>query len=159
MSHLDQLEKSVSAHEGFRSVPYLDTQQLWTFAKGRCLQTNPLTAEEWTYLLRTHAITVSISLQGADWLMIRDLQMCESDCARSFEFFPLLNDARQNVLVEMVYQMGIVSVRGFTRMIAALRAQRWTEAALEGLRSKWAKIDSPERARRLMRQLESGVFA
>lgn len=156
MTDRTQLGKSVSAHEGFRALPYLDTQKRWTIGIGRCLETHPLSAEEWKYLLSQKLIVVSIAKGGADWLMWRELDACVKECEQ-FEFWPRLNNARRNVLVEMAYQMGIQKLKDFRNMLGALAAGNWSEAESHGLDSLWAK-QTPDRARELMTQLRTGEF-
>lgn len=158
MVESDRLERSTLEHEGFRAQPYLDSRGLWTLGIGKCLQTNPLTPEEWKYLLDEHQLAVSITREGAAWLMRRELLACERRCRSAFDFWGELNDARQNVLCEMAYQMGIERLRGFKKMLASVRGGDFETAADHGLDSKWARADSPLRAQRLMKQLRLGLF-
>lgn len=176
MTDFARLETSTIDHEAFVDHPYPDSKKLWTFAIGRCLETNPLTAEEWRYLLDHRDLTVSISYAGATWLMRRGHAACELDCKRAFaDFWLKLNDARQNILVEMVYQMsidkvrGTPNIRGFKDMLAAIRRAvaepdpekaktHWAAVEAAGLDSKWAKEDSPGRARKMMQQMRCGEF-
>jgi lysozyme len=155
MSHSDLLD-SVSHNEGFRAAPYKDTEGLWTFAIGRCLETNPLTSAEWKYLLDTHQLSVSISKTAANWLMIRQLDACEQQCMLVFDFWNDLNEVRQDALVEMCYQMGMERLQGFKKMLAAIRSKNWPVVNAEALDSRWAR-QTPERAKRTARQLSTGV--
>jgi lysozyme len=154
MSHSDLIE-SVSTHEGFRATPYKDTEQLWTVAKGRCLETNPLSPAEWKYLLDNKLITLSITLAGANWLMLRQIDVTEKECMRVFEFWPELDEVRREVLIEMGYQMGMDRLLGFKKMLAALRRQDWEAVEREALDSRWAK-QTPSRATKLAEQLGTG---
>jgi lysozyme len=158
MSHSDLLE-SVERNEGFRATPYLDTEQKFTIGIGRCLETNPLTGEEWKHLLETHQLSVSISKAGADWLMIRQLDATERECQRAFaDFWPELDEVRREALVEMAYQMGMERLLGFKKMLAAVRAKDWNAAQIEAIDSRWYR-QTPERAKRTARQLATGVRA
>jgi len=150
------LFESVSGHEGFRTNPYKDTEGLWTFAKGRCLETNPLSPAEWKFLLDNHMLTVSISVVGADWLMTKQLEATELECARVFDFWPDLDEMRREALIEMAYQMGMDRLRGFKKMLIAIRAKVWTEAESEALDSLWAK-QTPVRAKAVAKQLATGA--
>jgi lysozyme len=150
------LVDSVSAHEGFRATPYKDTEQLWTVAKGRCLETNPLSPAEWKYLLDNKLITLSVTLAGADWLMLRQIDATEKECARVFDFWPGLDEVRREALVEMGYQMGIERLLGFRRMLGAIRRQDWGSVRTEALDSRWAR-QTPKRAEHLANQLSTGV--
>lgn len=154
MSRKDVLS-SVSNNEGFRATPYRDTEELWTFAKGRCLETNPLSPEEWKYLLDHRLMTLSITLTGADWLMVRQVDATERECARVFDFWAELDDIRREVLIEMGYQMGMDRLLGFKKMLAAIRVKDWQSVEREALDSRWAK-QTPGRATRLAEQLATG---
>lgn len=77
--------------------------------------------------------------------------------------FDALNDVQRAVIVSMVYQMGFEPFDGdghrdFTNMLLALKARDVHAAANHGRDSKWAKIDTPQRAERQMRMLETGVW-
>jgi len=159
MSDLPRLTAATALHEGFRPTSYRDTNNLWTFAIGRCLETHPLTGAEFKYLLDQGWLQLTITRPGADWLSVSQLQQIEADLARAYSFWPTLNNARQNALIEMAYQMGEEKEEAFHVMIAAIAEGRWADAEAAGLDSKWAKIDSPGRARVIMAQLRSGVFA
>lgn len=54
----------------------------------------------------------------------------------------------QRAIANMAYQLGVNGVRGFTRMLGALRANDRERAAQEALDSKWA-TQTPERAKRV----------
>jgi lysozyme len=59
-----------------------------------------------------------------------------------------LSPIRQEVLVEMVYQLGLTGVLGFRRMLDALRQSDYRLASVEMLRSRWAE-QTPNRASEL----------
>lgn len=54
----------------------------------------------------------------------------------------------QDILISMAYQLGINGLLGFKAMIRALSVSDMNEASREALNSKWARIDSPNRAKR-----------
>lgn len=67
-----------------------------------------------------------------------------------------LDPARQDVLTQMVFQMGLDGVEQFAHTLACLSAGDWAGAA-EGMRnSLWAK-QTPARANRLAQVIETGV--
>lgn len=78
-------------------------------------------------------------------------------CEGHFPWFKALNDARQAVLVSMVYQMGGQGVLDFQHALAAMRDEHWATAAVEMLDSKWAR-QTPKRAQRAARQMETGEW-
>lgn len=71
-------------------------------------------------------------------------------------WFDQLDEVRQAVLIAMAFQLGIHGLLEFVQFLGAMRDQRWHAAAGEMLDSKWAKKDSPARARRAARAIETG---
>lgn len=84
------------------------------------------------------------------------IREAEADLDRNAPWWHALNDARQDVLVNMAYNMGWPKLSGFKRMIAAAAAGDFNAAAHEMLDSKWAP-QVGARAARLAQQMKSGV--
>ena len=164
MSDLNRLTAETRADEGYKPKPYKDTRQLWTFGEGRCLETHPLSGAEWKALLDRGLIEVSISVAGADLLERQELAALEVRLAHDYDFWPRLNDARQNALLEMAYQMGVEHEEAFRDMLGAIRTAMvsdtpaaWAIVKADGLDSAWAR-ETPGRANRVLTQLATGVF-
>lgn len=166
MSNLDQLVAETRVDEGYKPKPYQDTRKLWTFGEGRCLETHPLTGAEWKMLLDRGLIDVAISVAGADLLERQELAALEVRLAHDYsDFWNRLNDARQNALLEMAYQMGVEHEEAFHDMLAAIRVAvvndtpaAWASVKADGLDSDWARRETPGRAERVLTQLATGVF-
>lgn len=69
-----------------------------------------------------------------------------------------LNDVRQDVLVQMGYQLGVEGTLEFHHLIAALKASEWGAAFAAMNSSRWAR-QTTGREQRLARQLLTGVRA
>lgn len=166
MSNMQRLLATTGSEEGFRANPYRDTQDLWTLGDGRCVETHPLTGEEWKALLDSGQMTVAITQDGANTLMASQLQAVEAQLASDYrDFWPKLNDARQNALIEMAYQLGVEHELEFHEMLGDIRIAvrvntpgAWKAVAAAALNSLWAQ-QTPARAQRVMQQLETGQFA
>ena len=124
------LRERIKRHEGFRGKPYDDTKGIITIGYGRNLEANPLTEAE------------------ADLLFENDLRRARVG-ARRFAFYEALSMNRQDVLTEMVFQMGYGGVMKFKLFRVAAMEQRWGDAYDEMLDSAWHRTDSPTRARAL----------
>jgi len=157
VSDTSRLLASVKLAEGFRASPYEDTRGLWSVGIGTCLETNPLTAEQWRWLLSRGELSVTISEAGAEYLMGAALETVERACATSFRFWTALNDARQNVIIEMGYNLGMSRLLGFHEMLDALAAADYVDAAHQMLDSLWAH-QVASRAERLAQQMRTGAF-
>ena len=129
------LEQLVAADEGLRLMPYRCSAGVLTVGYGTAF---PLT-EHKAHLLLRHR------LQGV-------LDQCE----RRFQWWSKLSPARQQVVASMGYQFGLNGLMGFRRMLAALERGDYDGAAREMLDSKWAKLDTPERAKRLAERMRRG---
>lgn len=64
-------------------------------------------------------------------------------------------DARQLALVDMCYNLGLTRLLGFKKMIAAIQAEDWEQAAKEALDSLWAR-QVGIRAERIAEMLKTG---
>ena len=84
-----------------------------------------------------------------------DLDLSIAECVAlygdRFNDFP---DAAQQVLVNMMFNMGRTRLSKFKKMHAAIIEGDWAEAAVEGRDSQWHK-QVTNRAERLMVRLES----
>lgn len=116
-----QLRKDVMAAEGCKLKPYHDTVGKLTIGYGRNLD------------------DVGISQLEAEVLLDHDLDKAEQQCMRAFYWFPVLSQARQRVVVEMVFNLGLAGFQGFTKTIAAIEGHDYSAAASQMLASKWAK--------------------
>ena len=116
-----KLLESIKRHEGWRDKAYQDTEGIWTIGYGRNLQ----------------ELTIDTCL-GTRWLK-EDIRTA-TDAAEKFPEWECLNtDPRQDVFIEMVFNMGPSRVAGFRNMLAAFRDEDWARASREMLDSKWAR--------------------
>lgn len=90
-------------------------------------------------------------------LLLRDRVMVATlDAVQVFPAFATLNSRRQDVLVQMAYQLGRKKLAGFVKMLQALEDGMWDEAAREALNSLAAK-QAPARWQRHAKVLKEGV--
>lgn len=99
------------------------------------------------------AVPFSTALLMADYDEKRNAVM--SEVMRELPWSLALGDRRFAVLVNMAYQMGMGGLLGFKRFLGAMEKREWTQAAAEGRASAWFRAQTPDRADRLMRQVES----
>ena len=86
----------------------------------------------------------------------RDLDTSIGECRTLYgeETFGDLPDEVQQILVNMMFNMGRPRLSGFKKFNAAIEAGDWTEAAKEGRDSRWYN-QVTNRAERLMERLEN----
>jgi len=131
------LIKQLIRHEGMRLKPYVDTVGKTTIGVGRNLDDNGISEAE------------------AMMMLEHDIADCENEAARTWEWFLLLDKVRQNVLLNMIFNMGMPRVLGFRNMLHAIELQDYAKASSDMLDSKWAR-QVGSRARELAEQMKSG---
>lgn len=134
----DQLRAMLIRQEGLRLKPYTDSVGKLTIGVGRNL-TDVGILEAEAYVMLDHDI----------FLATRD--------AQKLPFFVNLDPVRQDVLVDMVFNLGLPRLRGFVNMLAAMADGNWAEAANQMLDSKWA-TQVGNRAQELAAMIRTGTY-
>jgi lysozyme len=133
------VQEEIKKDEGLSLKAYKDTKGIWTIGYGTNLQ------------------TLEITQDMADTLFL-DAFNAAVEGAKSIPVYSHLSPVRQGVLVCMVYQMGLKGVLNFRNMLAALSEHDYYGAYKEMLDSKWARYDSPARARRMANRMLYDVW-
>jgi lysozyme len=123
-------------HEGVRARAYRDSRGIWTIGIGRNLEANGLSEDEIELLFQNDYMRAA---KGASTIGV----------------WPMLDDTRKGVLVEMVFQMGLSRVLQFRLFLAALQRKDWAKAAAEMKDSAWFK-QTPGRVERLAGIIATG---
>jgi lysozyme len=133
---LSQLEE----HEGFRSSAYTDSEGWLTIGVGRLIDKRK---------------GGGISKAEARVLLINDVDRVVNQLVAALPWWSELDDVRQNVLIEMGFQLGVPGLLKFKNTLRAVEAGVWHVASSGMLASKWAK-QTPKRAEKLAQQMLSG---
>jgi lysozyme len=136
---MTRLHEMLIRHEGLRLKPYRDTVGKLTIGIGRNLDDVGITREE------------------AMMLLNHDIAKVQREVQNAFPWFSDLNRVRKNVVLNMVFNLGLPRYRQFKKAIAAIRAKRWDEAAKQMLDSRWAR-QVGRRARELASMMKSGKY-
>ena len=123
--------------EGLRLKPYKCTADKLTIGYGRNLE------------------DVGISDAEAEILLANDIAKVEEQ-AYSFHWYAGLNEARQAVILNMIYNLGLAGFKTFTRTIRDIDAGDYEMAADRMMASRWAE-QVGARAGRLSRIMRTGV--
>lgn len=137
--------------EGLRLKPYDDHDGL-EFTQGDLL-TGKLTIG-WGRNLNDRGITK----EEAQYLFDNDLDYVEAAARKAFPWFASLDPVRQDVIVNLCFNIGIGGVQGFKRMIAAIERHDWPQAAWELSNSQWKSQVGRERHDMLTEALEYGKW-
>jgi lysozyme len=114
----DRLKETLIKHEGLKLKPYKCTENKLTIGVGRNIEDNGITEAEARFLLEN------------------DVKECEYNL-RSFSWFDKLSDVRQEVLVNLCFNVGYPSFLEFKRMIWFLSKGDFEKASAEMKDSKW----------------------
>lgn len=139
----------VMLHEGWSATPYKCSAGKWTIGYGRNLEVNPIPGKDLNWL-QGHGITKA---EARD-LLLFDLDKLRTELSEIDEFRHC-NDARQAVLIDMAYNLGIVGLMAFKRVWLALHSGKYQDAAAEMLQSRWAQ-QVKGRAVRLSTMMSTG---
>lgn len=124
-------------HEGFRQFPYLDSVGVQTIGIGRNLVSRGITEAEAFFLLEN------------------DIEIVVEELRLALHWFDALDETRQVVLVDMAVNLGVPRLLGFKKMLAAMRAARWDDAAVEMRDSTWS-LQVGNRAVELAEMMRTG---
>lgn len=101
---------------------------------------------------------VGITREESMVLMATNIAGTVRDLDRNLPWWRQMNDARQNVLANMCFNMGINKLLTFKNTLAMMQAGRYDAAAAGMLDSLWAN-QVHDRAKRLAARMRTGEFA
>lgn len=124
--------------EGIRLKPYRCTAGKLTIGVGRNLDDNGI----------SHAEAIA--------LLDNDIARVKAECGKAFAWFGALDDARQDVVLNMVFNLGVTRFSQFHQTIQHISRGEYSAAADQMLKSLWAK-QVGSRAVRLARKMREGT--
>jgi len=134
---LNNIATALMKDEGTRNKPYKCPAGKLTIGVGRNIEDNGLREDEILLLLNN------------------DIKASYRELARDVQGFTNLDEVRQNILVNMCFNMGWPTLKYFKKMFKAIQNEDYQEAARQMLDSKWAK-QVGIRADRLSLQMQHG---
>ena len=128
---ITRLKERIKTHEGCRLFPYRDTEGHLTIGYG-------------------HNLEEGIFQKTAEFMLIEDINNAIKDFELRIpeEVKKNLTPEGKEVLIEMIFQMGINKVLGFKKTLEAIKQKDPETAYKEMLDSKWAR-QCPSRAQAL----------
>lgn len=134
--NLEQLKERIKIHEGFCDTVYKDTLGKRTIGYGHLCTDN----EEWKDGKAYTIEYLNDVFEGDFNEAVRQTEQLIGNL--------VLHKEANEIIIEMVFQLGMSGVSKFKKMWAALKNQNYDEAANQMLDSKWAK-QTPNRAKDL----------
>lgn len=139
---MNKLEERMIKHEGKVPHAYQDSLGYWTVGIGICIDKRKggLSEDEMLYLLRNRIEKIRASLSAYAW-------------------FRNLPEIRQEVLIEMAFNLGIQGLLGFKKTIGCLSRHDYDGAVREMRASKWAMQIGKSRLDDLCKRMSKGSYA
>ena len=143
----DRLRKQLEIDEGVKYEIYLDHLGYPTFGIGHLITKDD---EEFGALVGT-----PVSKDRVIETFEKDLRVATSECQVLYgNKFLLWPDEVQEIIINMMFNMGRPRLSKFGNFRKALDEKNWKQAAIEGRDSLWWKEQVRTRAERLMSRLE-----
>lgn len=95
-----------------------------------------------------------ISQDEADYMFNNDLKNKIADLDKRLPWWRNLSPIRRRVLIDMCFQMGIRKLLTFVNTLGAIQNGDYVGGARMMLESDWARLQTPNRARRLAKMME-----
>lgn len=133
----ERLQKTIERHEGKVLKPYYDSEGILTIGVGRNLEKG-------------------IRDDECSMMLMNDIHDAIKE-AGGFWWFDSLDAVRQEVVVNMIFNLGLTRFKGFKKTISAIEERNWDLASKEMLDSKWAK-QVGIRAIELSQAMKTGVM-
>lgn len=133
----EEIKEQIKLEEGYRKFPYLDTVGKSTVGYGRNLSDVGINEEEASVLLDNDVSRVIIGLQD------------------KLSYFDSLDSVRQDVLIDMAFNMGISGLLKFHQTLLLISIHDFDGASVEMLKSIWAE-QVKGRAKRLSEMMRTG---
>ena len=141
--NMDRLLESVKKHEGYRNKVYLDTLGKRTVGVGHlCVEDFWEDDKEYEekFLMTILEHDLQTAIKGAKELME------DHGCVD-------IDEQAEEILIEMVFQLGMTGVSKFKKMWKALAEKNYIGASYEMLDSRWSK-QTPNRAKAMAKTMK-----
>lgn len=129
----------LSKEEGRISKVYRDSLGIETIGVGRNLRDVGLYPDE------------------IDYLLMNDIRRVQADVDREFPWVSELDEARQFVIFDMAFNMGINKLKGFVNTLRCLKARDY-EGCAKGMEQSLWYSQVGKRAKALTSTMRSGIL-
>ena len=118
----NELIEMLKLHEGVRSHVYLCSACYETLGVGRNISESGL----------------GLSDDEIEYLLNNDIKRVREELEDTYFWFPALNEARQDAMIDICFNLGLTRLRGFVKAIEAMSREQFDIAADEFMDSRWA---------------------
>ena len=144
--NIERVQKQLEIDEGVVYEIYTDHLGYPTFGIGHLITKNDPEFEE--------PVGTPVSKERVDSVFAIDIKIAEDECCVLYPFWEELPEEVQEILVNMMFNLGRPRLTKFKKMNAALEMGDWKTAAIEGRDSRWYH-QVGNRSERLMTRMEN----
>jgi len=119
----EQLREMLRRHEGVRNFVYVCSEGYETIGVGRNIADSGL----------------GLSDDEVDYLLDNDIKRVREELNDEYYWFGALNDARQEAMIDISFNLGQTRLRGFKKALDAMASEDFDRAADEFMDSKWSE--------------------
>tara|TARA_R100000234_G_C4956439_1_gene159771 strand:- start:103 stop:543 length:441 start_codon:yes stop_codon:yes gene_type:complete len=144
--NIDRLRKQLEIDEGCKYVIYLDHLNLPTHGIGHLiLESDPEYGQP---------VGTPVSEDRVKECFEKDLESVQKDCYRLYDDFDDLPETVQEIIANMLFNMGLGRMKAFRGMKRNVDARQWDKAADEMVDSRWYN-QVGERSKRLVERMRN----
>jgi|TARA_X000001388_G_scaffold41838_1_gene29454 lysozyme len=121
---MSKLVEMIKRHEGVRTHAYKCSANMITVGVGRNLDENG---------------GLGLSEDEIDYLLENDIARVKNELANTYFWFNGINEARQDAMIDICFNLGLTRLRGFVKALEAMSREQFDIAADEFMDSKWAQ--------------------
>ena len=120
---MSELTEMLRKHEGVRDKVYLCSAGYETIGVGRNISEDGL----------------GLSDDEIDYLLSNDIKRVREELTEEYYWFAGLDEARQDAMIDISFNLGQTSLRGFVKSLEAMAREDFDTAADEFMDSKWSE--------------------
>ena len=138
---MSKLIDMLKLHEGVKSYCYKCTQGFETIGVGRNISESGL----------------ELSDDEIEYLLANDIARVKDELSDAYFWFNAMNEARQDAMVDICFNLGLTRLRGFVKALEAMSREQFDIAADEFMDSRWAS-QVGNRAVRVTEMIRTGEY-
>ena len=138
----DKLIEMLKRHEGVESHAYKCSENKVTIGVGRNVDKSG---------------GLGLSDDEVDYLLQNDIDRVSSELDSEYDWFAGLDDVRQDVMVDISFNLGQTRLRAFKKALSAMAKGDWRAAADEFMDSRWSG-QVGNRAKELTEMIRTGQY-
>ena len=120
---MSELTEMLRKHEGVRDKVYLCSAGYETIGVGLNISEDGL----------------GLSEDEIDYLLNNDIKRVREELTEEYYWFAGLNDARQDAMIDLSFNLGQTRLRGFVKALEAMSREEFENAADEFMDSRWSE--------------------